>query len=223
MQTVKNLIRKCRETGNDIHLALLDLRTTPRDDLIGSPMERLMGRKAQTLLPSAESLLTPATRDPEMVHKGLSQYRKLQKMYHDRGAKPLRRINSDRDGIRMRGAQGWEPAQYIQESHDNSHIVKSGGQGRLYRRNRRDLRMTNEGPHRIEPVIAPLPALPKSPYRNSPYSNTPNRNRQSVSRNSSENTSAQASQSEELPNSQVTTRSGRQIRAPTWMKDMIKT
>ena len=39
VQTVKNLIKKCSESGDDIYLALLDLRNTPRDEEMGSPMQ----------------------------------------------------------------------------------------------------------------------------------------------------------------------------------------
>jgi transposase InsO family protein len=36
VQTVQELMIKCRETGGDIYLSLLDLRNTPRDSEIGS-------------------------------------------------------------------------------------------------------------------------------------------------------------------------------------------
>lgn len=50
VQTVKNLMKKCLESGDDVYLALLDLRHIPWDEQIGSPMQRLMGRRAKTLL-----------------------------------------------------------------------------------------------------------------------------------------------------------------------------
>ncbi|XP_061170340.1 uncharacterized protein K02A2.6-like [Saccostrea echinata] len=51
VQTVKNLLKKCRESGDDVYLALLDLRNTPRDEQIGSPMQRLMGRRRKRYSP----------------------------------------------------------------------------------------------------------------------------------------------------------------------------
>ena len=39
VQTVKNLMEKCNANGDDIYLAFLDLRNTPRDDVTGSPMQ----------------------------------------------------------------------------------------------------------------------------------------------------------------------------------------
>ena len=213
VQVVKNLIRKCLETGEDIHLALLDLRTTPRDSHMGSPMERLMGRKAQTLLPSAESLLKPASRNPETVHKGLTHYRKLQKLYYDRGVKPLSEIHPGRDGIRISTPRGWEPAEYIHQSHHNSHMVRAGGQARTYRRNRRDLRTTAEMPHMIRPIARPLRPLP----RVAPPPNVIVRHPIGMNMDN-----APVRQNVTVPDTQVTTRSGRQIRPPSWMKDMVK-
>ena len=52
VQTVKSILKKCTDSGDDVHLALLDLRNTPRDAEIGSPMQRLMSRRAKTLIPS---------------------------------------------------------------------------------------------------------------------------------------------------------------------------
>lgn len=39
-KTVKNLMKKYLESGDDVNLALLDLRNMPRDEQIRSPMQR---------------------------------------------------------------------------------------------------------------------------------------------------------------------------------------
>lgn len=44
VQTVEDMIRKCRDSGDDIYLSLLELRNTTRDTETGSQMQRLMGR-----------------------------------------------------------------------------------------------------------------------------------------------------------------------------------
>ena len=38
------ILKKCKEAGEDPYLALLDLRNTPRDQSMGYPAHRLMGR-----------------------------------------------------------------------------------------------------------------------------------------------------------------------------------
>jgi len=50
--TVKPIIKKCLQAGQDIHIALLNLRATPIDGQLPSPASMMFGRPAQTLLPS---------------------------------------------------------------------------------------------------------------------------------------------------------------------------
>ena len=52
IQTIKNLIKKCTETGNDISEALLHLRATPIDSHTKSPAELMFKRQLVTMLPS---------------------------------------------------------------------------------------------------------------------------------------------------------------------------
>ena len=51
VQTVKNLLQKCKESGSDPHLAMLCLRTTPVDHHLPSPAELLNNRMYQSNLP----------------------------------------------------------------------------------------------------------------------------------------------------------------------------
>ena len=150
VQTVKNLMAKCNANGDDIYLGLLDLRNTPRDDVTGSPMQRLQGRRAQTRLPIAESKLIPNQIKPAEIHDKMTEYRKKQKFYHDKSSRPLKPIEPS-DSIRVWSPKGWKPAELI-EKHElpNSYTIKAGNQGRLWRRNRKDLMITNEQPHVIE-------------------------------------------------------------------------
>ena len=58
VQTVKNLMQKCKESGADPYLAMLCLRTTPLDHHLPSPAELLNSRVYQTNLPSFLPSLT---------------------------------------------------------------------------------------------------------------------------------------------------------------------
>ena len=49
VQTMKMVLNKCKEVGEGPYLALLDLRNIPRDQSIGSPAQRLMGRYTKIL------------------------------------------------------------------------------------------------------------------------------------------------------------------------------
>ena len=50
IQTVKHVMKKARQSGQDIDLALLRLRTTPIDSKLPSPAELHNCRKAQSTL-----------------------------------------------------------------------------------------------------------------------------------------------------------------------------
>ena len=55
VQTIKKIIKKCKKEKQSLHLAMLDLRATPVDSKLPSPVEMLMGRPITTLLPSRTS------------------------------------------------------------------------------------------------------------------------------------------------------------------------
>ncbi|XP_052238360.1 uncharacterized protein K02A2.6-like [Dreissena polymorpha] len=133
VQTVKNLIKKCSETGDDIYLALLELRNTPRDNN-GSPMQRLMGRRAKTLIPMKQTLRQPETTSENVAPK-LLEFREKQKFYYDQHAKSRDNLQPG-DEVRLKTPSGWKPAEYVKPSeYPRSHIVKAGKSGREYRRN----------------------------------------------------------------------------------------
>ncbi len=120
-------------------------------------MQRLQGRRAQTRLPTAHSLLILSSSQPTVVHDKMMEYRRKQKLYHDRGSKSLQEFKPH-NAVRVmdsRRLEGWKPAE-LQREHDqpNSFIIKAGTEGRMYRRNRRDLIITKEQPH-----VRPPPQL----------------------------------------------------------------
>ena len=75
VQTVRSVLKKCTVSGDDEHLALLDLRNTPRVAEIGSPMQRIMSRRAKTLIPTSDNLRKPCIVKPSLVHRHLMEYR----------------------------------------------------------------------------------------------------------------------------------------------------
>ena len=59
VKQAKSLLEKCKRDGSDPFLGLLKLRNVPRDQVLGSPAQRLMLRHARCVLPVARKLLTP--------------------------------------------------------------------------------------------------------------------------------------------------------------------
>ena len=92
VQTVKNLLAKCKAAGASEFQALLDWRNTPTAGIGTSPAQRLMGRRCKTLLPVAGSLLQPSFPTEEDTRK-LIGTKHRQQHYYNKHAKPLEPIS----------------------------------------------------------------------------------------------------------------------------------
>ena len=57
VKIAKNLMRKCSMSKEDPYIALLNLRNTPQENTEYTPVQRLMGRRTRTLLPTNTKLL----------------------------------------------------------------------------------------------------------------------------------------------------------------------
>lgn len=57
VQEAKKLLKICSLKAPNLNLALMKWRNTPRDDILKSPSQRLMGRQTQNLLPVPTSHL----------------------------------------------------------------------------------------------------------------------------------------------------------------------
>jgi hypothetical protein len=64
VKTAKRLLRKNKNSGEDLYIALLNLRNTPTEGLNSSPAQRLLGRHTKSLMPTADSKLRPGYIDP---------------------------------------------------------------------------------------------------------------------------------------------------------------
>lgn len=156
VQTVKNTIAKCFENGDDIYLSLLELRNTPRDNM-GSPMQRLMGRRGKTLLPITDNLRRPEIQNSESIASKLLNHRQTQKFYYDQNSKVKEELDPNK-AVRIYTPNGWQPAEFVRgTNYPRSYIVKAGQGGREYRRNTDMLMNTNETPHMISEQSVSLP------------------------------------------------------------------
>jgi hypothetical protein len=87
VQTVKNLMKKSKEAGEDMYLGLLNYRITPVTGMDKSPAELLMGRMLRSTVPVMSNRLTPP--ESESVNKSLTKVQNKQKYYYDRTVEPL--------------------------------------------------------------------------------------------------------------------------------------
>ncbi|UYV70685.1 K02A2.6-like, partial [Cordylochernes scorpioides] len=155
VQTAKNLIRKCLDSGQEVELALLNFYNTPRDGL-PSPAQCLFSRRTRTLLPTSTHQLEPE------IQKGHTQNlrnkRERQKTHHDKTAKTTRSFKEGEKIMLKQHHREWIPARVTQEVAPRSYKVQTPtGE---YRRNSSFMRHTNlESPKQQRRRI---PEIPKS-------------------------------------------------------------
>ena len=111
VQTAKRLIKKCREDNTNVYLALLNLRNTPVPR-IGSPAQRMFGRRTKTLMPTSDLLLKPETQKPEIVKQKLTDRGNQSKQLYDKHAREMQPLVIG-DTVRVRDRGRWKPAKIV--------------------------------------------------------------------------------------------------------------
>ena len=162
VQTVKKLWRKNR----DKHLSLLNYRSTPLVSCGLSPAQLCMGRRPRNLMPTTTDLLKPMALDHTEIKRRLDQDKQRQKQNFDRHAATDLPVLQPGDPVRMQpypGADRWLPATVVQRHQaPRSYVVEH--QGRKYRRNRRQLRLStpssNIETHRLQRREPSPPLVP---------------------------------------------------------------
>ena len=144
VQTVKRLWKKAK----DRYKALLDYRSTPLEGVNLSPAQLLLGRRPRNMLPAARQLLASTTYCHDQVRQRFQAEKNRQKHYYDRlSVRPLPPLVPG-DPVRMSplpGSKSWLPAKVVQRHQSpRSYVVECTGNGRKYRRNRRQLRKSTD-------------------------------------------------------------------------------
>ena len=110
VQKVKKTILKCRETGEDIQLASLALRTTPLSSNVASPAELLNGRIFKSTLPGKMYPLG----NQEDVRNWLKARQDNQSHYYNRHTKELPDLHKDQAiHVQDPARNPWNPAKVI--------------------------------------------------------------------------------------------------------------
>jgi hypothetical protein len=145
VKRAKKLIQKTQDSGQDIMLALLEARNVPNQDTGSSPAQRMFGRMTRTLLPVKTSKLKPQESETMKVNRRLQNDRK--EWYYNKHAKDMQPLNEG-EVVRMRpmvkNSDKWRKGKVTKRLDERSYEVEC--EGTIYRRNRIDLRNTNE-PH----------------------------------------------------------------------------
>ena len=139
----KTLIKKAKNSKSDTYLALLAYRATPSETLKSSHAQLLFGRRIRTQLPMKSSMLDPTPQSPAVIQGRIEETKEKQKARYDTKAKELPAIKPG-DWLRMKrpGENEWSPARCLKKLSNRSFRVRCGDY--VYRRNRRQLRLTSE-------------------------------------------------------------------------------
>jgi transposase InsO family protein len=131
VKTVKRLLKKALEAKEDPYLALLAYRSSPLECGL-SPAELLMNRKLKTRLISVHDYDQSDGR----------WAKRDQRKSYNQNAKDLEHLGQD-NTVRVRGQDCWGPrAKVLRQVAPRSFDVLTE-QGHVYRRNRKDLLLTN--------------------------------------------------------------------------------
>ncbi|KAL3999170.1 nuclear receptor co-repressor 2 [Sarotherodon galilaeus] len=163
VQTVKLLLKKAKAEGNDPYLSLMNLRSTPLEDIGASPAQLLMGRRIRTRLPTTSQRLQPqmvTKTTPKMADRAkilstptpvtsrskallLETRQQKQREYFNQGTRVLQQLQVG-DTVRMWQQGVWNPAKVTGLSeHPRSYVVQMPD-GQTYRRNRKFLRQSKD-------------------------------------------------------------------------------
>ena len=131
--TVKSTLKKAKRSGEDPHLAMLCLRSTPLD----SQLEILFGRKTRSNLPIRIAEKETRTRNR------LEERQTAMKEYHDmraqKGELP-ELVPGMKVAMQFIGNQKWNEATIVEKcAEPRSYIVQTAN-GSKYRRNRKHLK-----------------------------------------------------------------------------------
>ena len=144
VQTVKNLLKKSQEAGEDPYIALLNYRTTPVDSKLQAPAKLLNQRNYRTLLPSSgrQQRLKTNDDDPLYLQRRQESQRQQHGQWHRRELEDL--SSGQAVAVYNPSSKTWTTAE-VKDKLDEprSYVVKTTNGSEL-RRNRIHLKPVAE-------------------------------------------------------------------------------
>ena len=133
VQSAKKLIKKTVETGQDLHQALLVMRSTPLQCGL-SPAQLLLGRRLRNNLPIFSSLLDTNSSN---YSRNFSEEKKNYKKYYDQHTKQLPELRIGAQVYIYNTSENmWNvSAQVVEQLSSRSYLLKASN-GAFYKRNR---------------------------------------------------------------------------------------
>ena len=163
VQTVKNLLKKADNAGEDPYIALLNYRTTPVDNKLHAPARLLNQREYRTQLPSSGRIQRMKSNDDDLL-----QLQKRQEMQRQNYAQNRRELDGLSPGqlvaVYNPSSKTWTAAE-VKEKLDEprSYTVKTSNGSEL-RRNRIHIKPIPTIPEKqpAQEYIQPQPPVPQT-------------------------------------------------------------
>ena len=138
VKSAKTLMKKALDSKTDPYLALLELRNVPGEKVKSSPAQRLFGRRTRTKVPVSKKLLKPKIASD--VEEQLISRKESQAKYYNRGTHELIELKPGQQVMfKAPKSDKWVKARVNNQVDIRSYQIRTED-GRLYRRNRRQIR-----------------------------------------------------------------------------------
>ena len=231
VKSAKRLLQKSAHSKTDPYLAMLELRNTPTQGVESSPAQRLHGRRTRTTLPTSAKLLKP--RGSEILNEERKKMKKVQdkqSKYYNQHAKDLPVLHEG-DVVRLKpyrqGTRVWQRAVVQRRLDERSYEVETDT-GLLLRRNRVDMRRTDEPPQGES--VARQKELPKpnlvaqshDTCQSGHNHKTLDRTNDTRTEHRNDKDTPQSNTQNEQRNTYQRTRSGRIVKPPQRYGDFVK-
>ena len=236
VNSAKHVMRKSRKARTDPYLALLEYRNTPSQGLGTSPVQRLMSRRTRAQLPIIPKLLRPVVQ-PKIYQKLLAK-KERQVFAYNRGVKDLGALRSG-DTVRLvpPGNPSKEAVKAkVERCVGTRSFEVATEDGARYRPNRRYLRKTKEACQSSRPALVAEEGVEQSDQQSTSLPEQAQTGHE-LSAPCKRTTSGQVDATNEhamalrqleplvqpsgLPVQGPTTRSGRVVKKPAYLRDYV--
>ncbi len=145
VKVAKTLIKKTKQDGTDLWLAVLEHRNTPAADNTGSASQMLMSRRTRSLIPVRSDKLEPKVVPKDQVFENQVHQKRIVKKCYDKGSKELPPLvigQPVRTNLKPQSSSTWSAGRIVEKLAPRSYLVEHDN--KIYRRNRSHLRQSRE-------------------------------------------------------------------------------
>ncbi|XP_046621113.1 uncharacterized protein K02A2.6-like [Neodiprion virginianus] len=218
VQTVKKMLKKAKEDRKDQYLALLELRNTPISNCIESPNRLMFNRNVRGVLPD---ILEHRRPENEPIRAKLVEKQTSQKYFHDKRSRSLPELSTG-ETVRIQNKdKAWEPGLVIHKSDKPCAYEVMKKSGTILTRNRKYLNRDQNGNFRVKHPPDYFDELPHNEETNRENENTFGETREVEQQLPTEIAANPETTEKHAPPPRATTRSGRAIIRPGYLKDYI--